>query len=414
MSELRYPFNETPAPGEVITIRDGVHWARMPLPIDLDHINVYLLEDGPDLWIVDTGIAGEQGRELWTRILQQCFPGHQLRHVLCTHMHMDHIGQAGWLCREYQVPLHMSRSEFLSTWAYRSGDSPSFREQSHHFYHRTGVGQEVMGVLTGTRPAQGRAGGADRAGGGDNRAGGGDKSRAGGGDKSRAGGGDKSRAGGGDKSRAGGGDNRAGGGDKNTRSKKDAKPKGARAGVEPMPNHFHCLQENRQLQTGEYEWRIMVGRGHSPEHVCLYCAEHGILLAGDQVLPRITSNISVLPLEPEANPLRDWFDSLEHFAQLPEDTLVLPAHNEPFYGLHERLRQIRDHHVEQLETLRRQCVEPQSAAGLMSSMFRRELSPMQTLLGIGECLAHLHFLMDRGEMQRELSDEGLYLYQATG
>ena len=94
---------------------------------------------------------------------------------------------------------------------------------------------------------------------------------------------------------------------------------------------------------------MIIGTGHAPEHACLYCAEARILISGDQVLPRISPNVSVWPQEPSANPLALFLSSLDKFRHLPEDTLVLPSHDWPFYGLHGRLDDLALHHQQRLE-----------------------------------------------------------------
>ncbi|MBV8799734.1 MAG: MBL fold metallo-hydrolase, partial [Alphaproteobacteria bacterium] len=108
--------------------------------------------------------------------------------------------------------------------------------------------------------------------------------------------------------------------------------------IAPLPAAFHRLSAQDELRLGDYTWRVIIGRGHSPEHACLYCAERGLLISGDQVLPRISSNVSVFPTEPDADPLADWLSSLTQLkARVPDDVLVLPAHNSPFVGLHARI-----------------------------------------------------------------------------
>jgi glyoxylase-like metal-dependent hydrolase (beta-lactamase superfamily II) len=136
-----------------------------------------------------------------------------------------------------------------------------------------------------------------------------------------------------------------------------------------------------------------------------------VLLSGDQIIPRITPNISVMPMEPEANPLGDWLRDLPQFLNLPEDTLVLPAHNTPFYGLHLRVNRLMQHHEDHMVVLEQQCVEPKTAVELLPALFKRALDDSQLGMAIGECVAHLNLLLQRGRMRRTLSDEGRWLYQ---
>ena len=130
---------------------------------------------------------------------------------------------------------------------------------------------------------------------------------------------------------------------------------------------------------------------------------------------RITSNISVTGMEPDANPLKDWLTSHEEFLQqLPADALVLPAHNTPFYGLHERLRYLIEHHEDHLLALEEACVnEARGAMDLLPVLFKRELDEHQIGMALGECLAHLNYLFYRGQMERTVDDKGRYCYRST-
>jgi glyoxylase-like metal-dependent hydrolase (beta-lactamase superfamily II) len=134
------------------------------------------------------------------------------------------------------------------------------------------------------------------------------------------------------------------------------------------------------------------GRGHSPEHACLYCEEDGILLAGDQVLPRITSNVMVSPIEPEGNPLKPG--SIRCIVcELPAETLVLPSHQGVFYGLHERLVQVLEHHAEQFALLTGHLGRwGGNGCRAGAVLFPRLRSPVDRLMALGETIAHLNLL----------------------
>ena len=178
---------------------------------------------------------------------------------------------------------------------------------------------------------------------------------------------------------------------------------------------FERLREGQVLQLGGHTWQIIVGSGHSPEYACLYCAHHKILISGDQVLPIITSNVSVHPNEPNANPLKDWMASHERFLRLiPNDTLVLPAHNLPFYGVQTRLRELIRHHEDRLLAIEAACREPQIAKDLLPVLFTRTLEPGQMMMALGEAVAHIHLLMAEGRIQRSVGAQGRYRFQTTG
>ncbi len=180
-----------------------------------------------------------------------------------------------------------------------------------------------------------------------------------------------------------------------------------------MPGGFTRLEDNDVLNIAGNEWRIVVGSGHSPEHACLFSATLKILISGDQVLPIITSNVSVHPTEPNANPLKVWMESHDKFHQIPADTLVLPAHNLPFYGVRERLAELIDHHEDRMLAIEEHCLEvPAIAKDLLPVLFKRELDPRQMMMALGEAIAHLHLLMYRNRIERTLHEDGLYRFRS--
>ncbi len=182
-----------------------------------------------------------------------------------------------------------------------------------------------------------------------------------------------------------------------------------------LPDSFRRLTDGETLRIGAHAWRVVVGRGHSPEHACLVSDGLGVMISGDQVLPRISSNVSVFPTEPDADPLGDWIESIEKLrAQLDDSLLVLPAHGEPFRGLHARLDRLASGHERGLDRLRRSLAEPKRAIDVFGALFARPIDSKGDLLGMatGESLAHLNHLMARGEAQRELGADGVWRYRA--
>jgi glyoxylase-like metal-dependent hydrolase (beta-lactamase superfamily II) len=128
------------------------------------------------------------------------------------------------------------------------------------------------------------------------------------------------------------------------------------------------------------------------------------------LLPRISTNVSVWDIEPEADPLPLYLHSLRKYEPLAPDTLVLPSHGKPFTGMHARLRQQHEHHEERLATLLAACSTPLSAADAVSVLFRPGLDLHQLTFAMGEALAHLHCLWKRAEVQRELGADGVYRF----
>ncbi len=166
--------------------------------------------------------------------------------------------------------------------------------------------------------------------------------------------------------------------------------------VPAVPASYTRLRDGQEVRIGRAGWRVITGFGHSPEHASLYSEELGVLISGDMVLPRISTNVSVFAVEPEGNPLQLYLDSLDKFADLPADTLVLPSHGKPFRGLHTRIAQLRAHHDARLAEVVAACVEPRSAVDIVPLMFRRQLDAHQLSFALGEALAHMHKLWNDG------------------
>lgn len=262
---LTYPFVDLPGLGETVAVAQGILWIRLPMPIALNHINVFAIEDGEGWVIVDTGLAIEETRGLWEAILTGPLGGRPVTRVICTHMHPDHIGLAGWLCERFDAPLLMTRLEYVTARMLVSDTGKSAPKAGEDFYRAAGWDEAQIATY---RREFGRFGMA----------------------------------------------------------------------VSAMPAGYVRISEGDRISIGGHDWRVVVGEGHSPEHACLWRESDDVVLGGDQILPRISSNVSVWPTEPDADPLGDWLVSLERMkAVLPEGALILPSHGEPFHGVHTRL-----------------------------------------------------------------------------
>jgi len=183
--------------------------------------------------------------------------------------------------------------------------------------------------------------------------------------------------------------------------------------IHKLPDSYRRIVDGERFPIGEHAWQVVVGAGHSPEHACLYCADLKLLISGDQVLPRISSNVSVFPTEPDADPLADWLDSIDYLRRtIPADVLVLPAHNEPFRGLHARLDALADGHMRGLARLRDALDEPRRAVDVFVALFHRPITPdKEFTLATGESLAHLNYLVGRGEAVRSRDADGTLRYR---
>jgi glyoxylase-like metal-dependent hydrolase (beta-lactamase superfamily II) len=184
--------------------------------------------------------------------------------------------------------------------------------------------------------------------------------------------------------------------------------------VPQVPPHFRRLLDGDVLQIGGHAWVCHAGYGHAPEHMSLHCASLNVLISGDMVLPRISTNVSVHEIEPESNPLRLYLDSITRMKALPADVLVLPSHGRPFVGLHTRIDQLVAHHDERLADVIAACAQaPQCAADLLMILFRRQLDLHQTTFAMGESVAHLHALWLDGRLTRRLGDDGTYWFSVA-
>lgn len=183
--------------------------------------------------------------------------------------------------------------------------------------------------------------------------------------------------------------------------------------VPAVPQAYARMQDGQRLRIGDHEWQVITGFGHSPEHASLWCERLNLLVAGDMVLPRISTNVSVFAVEPEASPVQLFLDSLKKFRALPDDVLVLPSHGKPFRGLHTRIAQLEDHHRARLEEVLAACIVPRSAADIVPVMFRRALDGHQLTFALGEALAHLHKLWYDGRLRRECGSDGILRFRTA-
>jgi len=337
---LTYPFAAVPEPGHALNVAPGLLWLRMPLPFSgLKHINLWALEEPSGWTLVDTGMQTPDTAAYW----QQAFAGSLARRpatrVICTHMHPDHVGMAGWLTRQYDCRLWMTRLEYLTCRVLVADTGREAPPDGLRFYRAAGWDADALAAYGARFGAFGKA-------------------------------------------------------------------------VHALPDSYRRIVDGEELLIGDRTWRAVIGRGHSPEHLCLHSAELRVLISGDQVLPRITSNVSVFPTEPDANPLQEWLESLASIAQrVPDDVLVLPAHNEPFHGLHARLAALINGHEQRLASMHEELATPRRAVDVFGVLFRRRVAADMLTMATGESVAHLNCLIARKLVVRELDSAGVAWYR---
>jgi len=182
--------------------------------------------------------------------------------------------------------------------------------------------------------------------------------------------------------------------------------------VRGLPHSYRRLTDGQIVKMGNHSWRVIVGSGHSTEHACFYCEELNVIISGDQILPTISSNVSLRATEPYENPLQDWLDSCQKLIdELPADVLVLPSHGKPFVGAHERLNGLINEHESDMEKLKVECINPKRAIDVFPILFRAKIDRNNLLMATGESLAHLNCLVARGEMNVTMDDNGVNYYQ---
>lgn len=346
-AQLHYPFGDAiPAAGEVRDVAPGVRWLRMGLPFALDHINLWLIEDERR-----TGTGIVHG---WTVV--DCGIDNEATREAWEHIFTDAL-QGLPILRVIATHCHPDHVG-LAHWLCHRWNAPLWMSTGEYAFGRLlsaampGVDGEAM--LEHVR---------------------------------RHGVSDPAML-------------------EQLRARQNQYPKL----VPRMPDAFTRLQDRQTVRIGRDDWQVITGCGHSPEHVALHCLKNNILISGDMILPRISTNVSVMPVEPEADPVGSYLSSLSKYNTLPPDVLALPSHGKPFEGLHTRITQLVEHHAARLDEVLAACAAPRSAAEIVPLMFRRALDAHQLTFALGEALAHLHRLCSDGVIQRSQDDDGVFRF----
>lgn len=329
----------TPELGKPTEVHSGILVLRLPLPFALDHINVYLLDEGDGWSVVDSGLDTSEARDVWEVAFRSpMLRGRPIKRILITHHHPDHIGLAGWLARRWAIPIEITEMELEFSSRYADPNRDPHKERID-FWTENGMPEKVAKNLAGSMPNYLRS-------------------------------------------------------------------------VHALPDDISPINIRRPLKLGGRSWFVIIGEGHSPCHVSLFNKDEDVLISGDQVLPEISPNIGVWPDGPQ-DPLGDYLRTVEPFANLGQDPLVLPSHRSPFRGLAERVNELMHHHDVRLAALVKYCSSPISCFDALASMFDRQLEREQLGFAMAEGLAHLHYLMGIGELGL-ISKDGVRCFQKKG
>ena len=326
-AELVFPAPVAPAHGTPVEVAPGILWLRLALPFALNHVNIYLIEDGPGWAILDTGINDARSRAWWEAVLAGPLANRPPTRLIATHFHPDHIGLAGWLAERCGLELVMSRTEYLTTQLHRRWAETAEIDAHRAWYVACGLDQGAIAAML----------------------------------------------------------------------ERDI---GYRWLTTDLPASFCRISSGDELNIGGRHFAVLTGGGHAPEQVMLWCREEAIFLAADQVLAKISPNVSVWPQEPDSDPLGDFLNSLALIStSIPADVLTLPAHNLPFRNLHVRIAELIRHHAERCDAVAAACPEPLLPAEIVPKLFPRRLDAHQTSFAFGETLAHVNHLLRAGRMQ---------------
>ncbi len=331
--------NFIPDAGKLAELLPGLSWLRMPLPFELNHINLWLMESQTGWTIIDTGFNYAETLQHWDALFAGPLAAKPVENIFVTHFHPDHFGLAAMLEKRASIPVQMTQLEFDA--ARRLTDvsnADALERQYRTYYTEAGLDEDLRLDMIARRF-------------------------------------------------------------------------GYRKMVPALPASIAAVKPGQSVTMGGHGWKIVGGYGHCPEHACLYDAARKIFISGDIVLPSISPNISLYPGS-SGDPVGAYLQSLDDIEkQVPDEVMVLPSHGVPFFGLHKRLAELRQHHMRRFDRLREVLSQgPCTAFETMKGLFaHRELAAGDIFFALGETLSHLTHEVLRSRVDRTMKD-GLAVY----
>ncbi len=337
-TQILFPYDAPPAPGTILEMAPGIFWVRLPLPVALDHVNVWVLDDGDGWTIVDCGLENEESMAVWGALTSGPLSGKRVRRLVATHSHPDHIGAARRLVQDFDIPLAATQIEWTNAVVRHAEIANGVTPAQARFFTDHGYPAERAAQRTSFGKIM----------------------------------------------------------------------------IPLMPNPpplDQTIVDGTTIRFGQRNWRVIVAGGHAEAHASFYCEDDHILIAGDQILPRITPFVGVEYRDPDSDPLKTYLDSLALFSGLAEDALVLPGHGLPFRGLPQRLDQLHHHHDVRLTRVIDGLDQPRHAFDVAAQLFPKAVGTGHERMALAESIAHLHYLMYHGRVARSRDRSGVLLFE---
>ena len=334
---LRFAPIATPPLGTLGVICAGVYWLRVPIPIPLKTINLWVLGDQDGVTLIDTGMNHDDCRSVWNAVAAEIASIGPVRDIVCTHWHPDHFGLADFLQSRYNVPVWLSAADWDAVQEFWNTPGSDWAKRNRAFYARHGFSppaafDDVLSLEV------------------------------------------------------------------------------YRLGIGGLPSTLKPIAGDHRLTSGGHEWRAILTQGHTQGHICFYSATLGLLISGDQLLPKISTNVSVSLMRNGDDPLSQFLESLEILGRLPRETIVLPAHGMPFFDPLRRAEDLRAHHALKLELARSAASTPISAVDATKLLFMGAQDGMNMILAMGETLAHLRRLTTTGALSEMVGADGVHRF----